>query len=264
MRKLILLLIMCLSVAQVCVAQDVIVTRDSKFINASVKEISDTEIRYKRQDNPDGPVFVIRTSEVSSILFANGEVQSFENAIPLPTESSTAVESQGNSYDYSNAPVVVSNGHLIRYTPGVQLKYEGFKMSYNGVELDNNACEAFLKATCQDAYKKYMEAYWVGLVGKAFVYAGDAFIAVGLIYGLAAEPDATTTESDIEANTTSYLAAGLCGYVIALPFYVGMYSLKTKAVEKFNNRCSYRPQLASAASLSVKVSPCAVGLALNF
>ena len=85
MKRCTLFLLVLMYSASGLLAQDVIITRESKRIDGKVLEISDTEIRYKKQNNPDGPVFVIKNEKVSSILFANGEVQSFKSEqTPLP------------------------------------------------------------------------------------------------------------------------------------------------------------------------------------
>lgn len=242
-------------------AQDVIITRDSKRIDASVQEISDTEVRYKRTDNPDGPVFVIKTQEISSIMFANGEVQSFENVEAEPPQQQATSNS---GYGYTDYPVVVSKGHMVRYTPGGQMKLDGFAITYNGVELGKDACEDFFKATCPAAYNHYQNAVLVGYLADAFLEVGETLCIWGLVYGLVKEPDATTSEADIEANTTAFFAWGAACAVLSIPFYVWKLHLKTKSVQTFNEQCRYRPQSSSVASLSFKVSPMGAGLALNF
>lgn len=55
-------------------AQDIIVTKDAKKIDAKILEVSTSEIRYKELDNLDGPVFILRTDEINSIVYANGKV----------------------------------------------------------------------------------------------------------------------------------------------------------------------------------------------
>ena len=55
-------------------AQDIIVTTDAKKIEAKILEVSKTEIKYKEQDNLDGPTFVLGTDEISSIIYSNGKV----------------------------------------------------------------------------------------------------------------------------------------------------------------------------------------------
>ena len=242
-------------------AQDVIITRDSRRIDASVQEISDTEVRYKQTDNLDGPVFVIKTSEIASIMFANGEVQTFVN---VQAEQPLQQAAPNSGYGYTDYPVVVSKGHMVRYTPGVQMKLDGFAITYNGVELGKDACEDFFKATCPAAYNHYQKAVLVGYLADAFLEVGGALCIWGLVYGLVKEPDATTSETDIEANIMAFLAGGAACAVLSIPFYAGKLSLKTKSVQTFNEQCSYRPQSSPVASLSFKVSPKGVGLALNF
>lgn len=55
-------------------AQDIIVTTDAKKIEAKILEVSKTEIKYKEQDNLDGPTFILSTEEISSIIYSNGKV----------------------------------------------------------------------------------------------------------------------------------------------------------------------------------------------
>lgn len=77
MKKIITLIFFCIGLVQSIWAQDVIVTRQSERIDAKILEVSETEIRYKKQNNLDGPTFVLSTDKVASILYSNGDVQSF-------------------------------------------------------------------------------------------------------------------------------------------------------------------------------------------
>ena len=58
-------------------AQDIIVTNKAERIEALITEVSSTEIRYKKWNYQDGPVFVAQTSDLSAIIYKNGEVQVF-------------------------------------------------------------------------------------------------------------------------------------------------------------------------------------------
>lgn len=60
-------------------AADIIVLTNNTRIDAKITEVSDTEIKYKKVSNPDGPAFVIKTEQISSIIYDNGEVQTFAN-----------------------------------------------------------------------------------------------------------------------------------------------------------------------------------------
>ena len=76
MKKSILLLvsiICCLGMY----AGDIIVLTNSTRIDAKILEVSDTEIKYKKISNLEGPTFVLKTNQISSIVYENGEVTAF-------------------------------------------------------------------------------------------------------------------------------------------------------------------------------------------
>lgn len=62
----------------IIMAQDVIITKDSERIDAKIEEVSNEQIKYRKKDNLSGPLFVMFTSEIQSVLYQNGEVQIFE------------------------------------------------------------------------------------------------------------------------------------------------------------------------------------------
>jgi len=79
-------------------AQDLIILRDGSVIESKVTEISPTEIRYKRFDHLDGPTIVVPASNVLSIRYENGKVESI-TASPVPNQKqkNTPVENSGNT-----------------------------------------------------------------------------------------------------------------------------------------------------------------------
>jgi len=72
-------------------AQDLIVLRNGIIIEAKLTEISPTEIRYKRFDNPDGPTIIIPTASVLSIRYENGTSE-VVNAAPLPAKGRESLQ----------------------------------------------------------------------------------------------------------------------------------------------------------------------------
>lgn len=66
-----------LCIAGMAMAQDVIVMKDQSTIMSKVLEITSTEIKYKKWDNQDGPLYSVSRSEVMSINYENGEVENF-------------------------------------------------------------------------------------------------------------------------------------------------------------------------------------------
>lgn len=96
----------------VCNAQDIIVTTDSKKIEAKILEISETDIKYKELDNLEGPTFVLSTQKVVSIIYANGKVSLFQES---PT------------IDEPNQRIEIESGYLTRL--GEKYTYQGRVMS---------------------------------------------------------------------------------------------------------------------------------------
>ena len=59
-------------------AQDVIITRDAKKINAEVIEVNPDDVKYKNFSNPKGPTYTILKNRIAVILYKNGEVEIVE------------------------------------------------------------------------------------------------------------------------------------------------------------------------------------------
>jgi len=63
-------------------AQDIIITTDAQKIDAKILEVSKYEIRYKEKDNLDGPTYILEIKEISSIIYANGKVNVYNQPAP--------------------------------------------------------------------------------------------------------------------------------------------------------------------------------------
>ncbi len=97
MRKLIL--VACALMAGMTLfAQDIIVTKEAKKIDAKILEVSTSEIRYQELDNLDGPTFVLRTDEIVTIIYANGKVVLFNDAPQEPVSTYDLDAVEGNTY----------------------------------------------------------------------------------------------------------------------------------------------------------------------
>ena len=92
MKKIIVLVGCFITLTSVCFAQDVIVTRDSRKINAIVTEVNVDDVRYKHFDSPNGTTYMLQKSDVVAILYQNGKVETFdtENARTQPSTSAPA------------------------------------------------------------------------------------------------------------------------------------------------------------------------------
>ncbi len=88
------LILVMLLVAGGVAAQDVLVLRDGTILNVKVLQVSDWEISYKKQDNPDGPVFSTAVEKVLSLKYENGTEQKFD--APKTLEAPVVYEQKAN------------------------------------------------------------------------------------------------------------------------------------------------------------------------
>ncbi len=70
-------------------SNDIIVLKNTTRIDAIVKEIEVNHVKYKNATNPDGPLYSVDKSDISVILYKNGETEVF-NVEQKPTSSSHA------------------------------------------------------------------------------------------------------------------------------------------------------------------------------
>lgn len=90
-----LLAIFLFGLAGTAVSQDVILKKDNTTVLSKVLEINNTEIKYKKWSNQDGPTYSISRSEVTSINYQNGDVEKFtDNAATTPIPQQTIIYPQ--------------------------------------------------------------------------------------------------------------------------------------------------------------------------
>ena len=87
MRKF-LLFIFSLCAATTLFAQDVIITKDAKKINAKVTEIGVFVIKYKLAAETDGPTYVMPKSKIAAVTYASGRVETYVDGVTISSDSS--------------------------------------------------------------------------------------------------------------------------------------------------------------------------------
>ena len=86
------LLIVCfylLTAVGVATAQDIITFRDGKQVEAKVIEVTQTEIKYKKFRNPNGPLYTISQHQVETITYAYGEVEEYGDVVAATNNVTT-------------------------------------------------------------------------------------------------------------------------------------------------------------------------------
>ena len=85
-----------------CFAQDIIVTKDAKRIDAKVTEVNVDNIRYKRFDNPDGPLYTVSKKNIASIIYQNGQVEAFTSETTQTTQATRQTTATTSTRPASN------------------------------------------------------------------------------------------------------------------------------------------------------------------
>ena len=111
MKILLLLSFVLLSTISVF-SQDVIFTRSGDKIEAKVIEITSTTIKYKKFDQPEGPVRNIEKSDVKEIIYEDGQWDKFDEK-ETKIEEEKAEEKKEVSYERESEDHIMSNGFFL-------------------------------------------------------------------------------------------------------------------------------------------------------
>lgn len=195
-RTLILSLLLCIVSAS---AKDVITKTDGTKLDAKVEEITETLIRYHKASNPTGPVYTIPITSVATILYENGDIDTFNEIETLRQEE----------VPVTSAP---SDEELMRMaeSQSVFTPQTGYVSDAELLRMANapHADELYANA------KKYRKIGWIG---------GGGLVIAGLICGLVV--------SYQEDNFMSTAGGGLLGCVAGATWCLG-FNLKANSLMK--------------------------------
>ena len=160
-------------------AQDVIVTKDSKRINAKVLEANVDNIRYKIYDYEDGPTYTILKRDIVTILYQNGLVETYVTETSSKTVSKRPTEDYYSCINKNKIELLAemkSNNYEL-----YKLYYSGEKMSGNGGALISVSVILHLIGGAfiitgfdnEDGTDKF-------ILGTISIAAGQVFLAVGI------------------------------------------------------------------------------------
>lgn len=66
-------------------AQDVIVCKDGTSLLGKVAEVTDTQVKYRKADNPDGPLYTLMIADLMRINYENGQSDIFARDGQVPS-----------------------------------------------------------------------------------------------------------------------------------------------------------------------------------
>ena len=99
-----------LIVSSTVLGQDVILLKDGSEIKAKVTEIGVQEIKYKKFDNLEGPVYTLKKSDVFMITYENGQKE------VIKAEEQPAVNQPGQQGRVQQQPEISISSSVVRKT----------------------------------------------------------------------------------------------------------------------------------------------------
>lgn len=232
MKKILLFAMLCASLLSY--ATDVIITTDDQKLEVKITAVTKDQITYKMPDYLDGPDFTLSTSEINSIIFENGQVKTYDHSKPAPSTGSITT---------STASTVSS--------PKYKLSSDGRSFFRNGVRLENDEYEYFLKNNCPAAYNTYKK----GIITES---AGFALLSVGLILDITGTIYWYSTNDPY--GTLGMLVPSLAFEISSIPCIVVGFKKKNRSAEVYNTSCASKP----TATLGISADENGLGLAIRF
>lgn len=220
-------------------SQDLITKRTGEDIKAKVTEVGQTEIKYKKYDNPDGPVYSIPVSEVLIIRYENGSNDIFNQA---PSVSGNQYANNGAGQYYGNRGERDDN--IRNLVPG--MKYKEYKDFYKARDYESQPGDKYSPALggVLSWLIPGLGQMVNGEVGRGFKYFGGAIacsVAMGVGSGLMAADMNTSGAIIMLAGSVAFLCVDIAAIVDGVK------------VAKIKNM--YNQDMKKAASVNVNLSP---------
>ena len=204
-------------------AQDIIVFTDGSVEKAKIMEITTTEVKYKKWENLEGPLYSLPKNVILSIAYQNGTTEKFSN---VPTN-----QQESHNQPMSDTP---STG---------ELKYERnspSKLSLNGFFLSENEAINLLNYKNQNIYNDtWIEAEKQRNTAKGFLFPGLGLMIVSGTVGLV-----LLDEMEEEAIYFAIpAAAGFSLWVTGMILNSIGNKRMTWVLNIYNNQIRYNPTL---------------------
>ncbi|MER2999575.1 hypothetical protein [Pontibacter populi] len=118
-------------------AQDVITKKNGEGVQAKVLEITPTEIKYKRFENPDGPIYTLAKTDVLLVKYENNTeevftgTESFTQGVVKPSVETAPVTKTA----ITKEPVVnaTSTNLYVKGQHDAEMHYSNYKSAGTGV-----------------------------------------------------------------------------------------------------------------------------------
>ena len=270
--------------------KDIIVLNNRDTIKAKILEVSPTEVKYKKLNYLNGPTFVIYKSDISTITYGNGDVESFVQK----EEKSAVTESTGdiastNTDTGTITTASVNTADITEVSTSTPLPIDSVKTepekeilpSYpmldrvrgqyvlGDMTMDKKEYGKFLYVNCPIAYEKWQS-------GSKRVKSGWTLAITGLTCEMMstisfisyAKSERYHARGRYYTYNDGALALGIATLVpavlletTAVPLLVTGYVSRRKSIGLYNEQCAPKN---SALELRLNLNGNGLGVSLNF
>jgi hypothetical protein len=226
--------------------KDIITLKSGEDIQALVQEVGDVDVKYKRFDNPNGPNYTLKKSEIFSITYANGSKDVFaDTAKPQEAKIEQSIQpSQAQDY-YAGVPIV-------------RVKRSEYIFEGTIKKMDDTELTAYLREYCPVAYRTFT-------AGLAKRKSGNNVCIFGSIFAIGGSIGMSLV--DVDSPVFGYLAGFALGGCISIFTGAGIMASGNRkarsAIDEYNSHCANKNRTAATLNFGITRSG-GIGLALNF
>lgn len=133
-------------------AQDMLVKSDGTIVKAKIIEIGEDVIKYKKADNPDGPVYSISTENLTSINYENGTVEKFGGSKKVAKKNEDNEDEDSEAEEKTKKNPILEDEQMKKTIEGIakDVGEQLLRSCANG-KIDNSSTSVYWDATFKDA-----------------------------------------------------------------------------------------------------------------
>ncbi len=105
------LILLFLFIQHALLAQDRIVLKHGQEIQAKVLEVSRSQIKYKKESNPEGPVYIEKKYRIERIVYQNGDIDEFANQYSKESLNRSSISY--HFFDVVHSDITLSFEHIV-------------------------------------------------------------------------------------------------------------------------------------------------------
>ena len=235
-------------------AQDIIITKDSKRIEAKITEINTTTIKYKKWNYQDGPDIYENKNNIAVIMWGNGEVEVFNNE----EKQDTIRDSINTKQKITKQKVVTKKNTVIAKTDNNYIvsnnslslvKLEDGDYMCDGKSIASENIREFYANNCYDAYLMYKKARNTSIAGYTLLTCGSTLALCGSL----------TMIGDLGAGL-GLMITGLVFDIACIPTLCVAIKQNNKAMDIYNQRCTKK----ELATINFGTTTNGIGFSINF